>query len=209
MSTEDEKLARQLLEFAISLYPDQKRGWQTKFAKRLGVTPQQLSDMLNGRKGIGEVQQRRLADLGMSLNWLIAGKGSMLDPEIPDLDRTYEVSINDLEGAMISDVEISFPARFRGLIKPPAIRLVDDSMAGYVWADDTIFISKDEEVASGDLCLVQLKGEGYIVRHIHLQGNAVVLTRGDGTVAIIKASQLLSARRVVCANISGTHLRKR
>lgn len=208
MSQENDVLARLLLEFAVSLYPDQKRGWQSRFAERLGVTPQQLSDMLSGRKGIGEIQQKRLAELGMNLNWLITGKGSMYDSEKVTLRRIKVSSIQQGEPVQSSEPKYAdIPESSIDGEEPLAIRVPDDSMAGVVWEGDVVFVNVGQGAANKDLCLVRIAGEGQFVRHIFLTEKEAMLIAANAPPRTLKREAVISIQRVICANVAGVHLK--
>lgn len=53
-----------------------------KFARTLGMSPQQLNDLLNGRRIPGNSTQSRLRELGCNIEWLMTGKELSVKEEL-------------------------------------------------------------------------------------------------------------------------------
>lgn len=51
-------------------------GWKAKFARALGMTPQQLNDYFSGRISIGTEMQERLRKIEVDVEWVMTGKQS-------------------------------------------------------------------------------------------------------------------------------------
>ena len=211
MSVESENLARNLLSFGIAYSGGEKRGWKVKFARDLGVSPQQLSDMLNGRQGIGDVTQRRLIALGCNIHWLLTGIGSMTDPEERPFVRMVREAIHEPGGTMQAlAVEPSYTYIPLSVANPDEIRAIavpDDSMAGVVWSGDTVFIRKTQGCGRGDLCLVHTAVGGYKIRHVYIKSDTVLLTATNAEPENLPLSDLVSVHSVIAATVEGIHLR--
>lgn len=70
-----------------------KFGWKAKFARALGMTPQQLNDYLSGRISIGTEMQTRLRGFGADIEWLMTGKDSQLKKELAQFVKDHPGSV--------------------------------------------------------------------------------------------------------------------
>jgi SOS-response transcriptional repressor LexA len=183
----------------------------TKFAKSLDLDLPALRKYLLDERKPGAETQSKLAVQGCNLNWLLTGKGSMRDLEIVTLRSLEVVPLTKLGGTMrAADGSLeyaSIPEDLAGQIEAPAIRITDDSMAGVVWKNDIVFVSPKSGAENSELCLVNVKGEGYALRHVYHEGENIMLLATNAPPRTIPKSNIISIQRVICANILGVHLK--
>jgi len=73
ISPRSEQIAQRLQLFGKGLF-GAEHGWRTRFAKALGISPQQLNDYLTGRRLPGNKMQTRLRLLHCDIHWLMTGE---------------------------------------------------------------------------------------------------------------------------------------
>ena len=206
----NEELASRLLSFGIAKFGS-SHGWQKKMADALGIAPQNLRRYLDGKFVPGNRMRSRLREIGLNIDWLDTGIGSMTDPEEREFRRIMRETITDAGGNVHAlAAEPSFSYIPLSVSQPEDVRAIavpDDSMAGVVWAGDTIFVRKEQGCGLGDLCLVKTAAGSHKIRHVYISDSTVLLTATNAAPESLSISELASVNSVIAATIEGIHLR--
>lgn len=74
MNSKESQILERFVGFGQKLFGD-GHGWQKRFAEGLGISPQQMSDLLSGRSPIGPKIRERLKErLNCDTDWLMTGE---------------------------------------------------------------------------------------------------------------------------------------
>ncbi len=70
----DLNITKRFIEFGQSKFGNDF-GWQATYARKLGISPQQMSNIIAGRSIVGEpIQLRLIRIMGCDIEWLMTGK---------------------------------------------------------------------------------------------------------------------------------------
>jgi len=88
----NEEIAGRLEQFGKERYKT-----QAEYAAALEIRPQNLSEMIKGRRPIGPKMKRKLEALGCNITWLLIGKyPNELQAEMKSREREEEKILNNL-----------------------------------------------------------------------------------------------------------------
>jgi repressor LexA len=180
---DSEKIAERLKEFGLS-----KFGSLKEFAEALKISPEHLSQYVNGKSKPGNKTQQRLRGLGCDIEWLMTGKKS---------GAGKKEQIEFLEGGLASIPVFEYAragAKTMMLAEKPSYyisstRSTDDSRFGIVVKGismepeiregDVVVVSKKRDVKNGDLCLVIFEDGETCLRRVYLRDRSVTLTSAN------------------------------
>lgn len=208
--TGNPEIGTRLAEFA-KLKFGSKWGWQKQFAAALGMDPGSTRKYLLGQTIPGSRVQQKLRGMGCRIEWLMTGKGSMVDPQEREFRRIVRETISDPGGNMPAVAsEPSYTYIPLTVAKPEDVRAIavpDDSMAGSVWTGDTIFVRREQGCDRGDLCLVETTAGKHKIRHVYISSDTVLLTATNAPPEQFAIADIASINSVIAATIEGVHLR--
>lgn len=171
------QIAGRLKEFGQRL-TSKKHGWQKQFAALLEVPPQQMSNLLASRVGIGLATTEKLRRLGCDIDWLLTGRTK----EAPDRNEPLyagELSTIPVYGFVDADPDageqfeilenVHYPF-FRGHFFALIIR--GDSMIQAklpsgregLYPDDLVIFEQGRAPKNGDVVAVELRGGKRVVK---------------------------------------------
>lgn len=133
---------------------------QLQIACRVGVPPQYISDIKNRRRGITELTARRLSDeFGVSIEWLMYGRGEMKRPMLSDNPHDlFSIPLLDMVhlgppqncpswiGTWIEIAGVAANAAFKAKM-PYALRMPHPDREGRLAPGDLLLISQDPTAA--------------------------------------------------------------
>jgi SOS-response transcriptional repressor LexA len=198
------KIAERLAEWAKSVVGPHW-GWQKRTADLLGMSPAQLNNLVSGRKAIGPGTRERLAGAGADVEWIMTGVTSnkAVMPPAVTLSKIPVYRLRGEEGKGYSMREHPAEHLLTEQLDDPTlfgVLMPDTSMHPDVARNDVVVVSKQREVASGDLVFVQLKDSTVLVRRYAGEGPTVVLTSADARhfpPLMLKRSDVKSIWKVV------------
>ena len=182
LSGQTNHILKRLEAFAHQVVGDEY-GWQRRFAERLEIRPQQLSNILAGRDPLGAKMRERLANLGCNIEWLMTGKEATIDlhhevrlTEIPVFEfiraGTKTMQLKENPSQHIPVVKSNDDTRFGIVVR-------GNSMDPEVKEGEIVVVSKKAEVASGDLCVVVFDDGETCLRRVHFHDHSVTLTSAN------------------------------
>jgi SOS-response transcriptional repressor LexA len=164
-----------------------KFGWKSKFARSLGMTPQQLNDYLSGRISIGAEMQSRLRGIDADVEYVMTGKKKVIPKG--------QVEFTEVELAQIPVFEYARAgSKSMVLAEKPSYHIAstrskDDSrfavvakgksMEPEIRDGELVVVSKKKEMKNGDVCLVMFEDGDACLRKVYCHDHGVTLTSAN------------------------------
>lgn len=170
---EKAQIARRLKEWA-GLKVGPEWGWQKRIADLLGMTPQQINNLLAGRKPVGPAIRERLVKAGADVDWIMSGRrvepgarepvsGYHSGPfmEVPVIGKVLATPdgkqyFEDLrEGVTVP----YFKGPYFALVveNDSLIHAPDDERSMPIYPDDIVLFDSQRQPKNGDIVAVQMK----------------------------------------------------
>ena len=157
---------------------------QMELAKRVGTVYQRVSGWERGEVAPGMASLKRLAEaLGVSLDWLIAGKGPMFGPGSEP--REFKPLLIPVYGSVpggppydpgdpgvIDTMAVSPDYASREVF---GLVVKGDSMAPTLRDGDKILVAKDIQARSGNVVVVRVNHGEYTVKRLRVEKGVVIL----------------------------------
>ena len=158
-------------------------GWQTDFAKRLGMTLPGLHPYLTGKRIPGNTLLARLNELGVSSDLILYGETE--DAELLSV-KLIHIPIYDFPEGKAGKKELVVMEEAIDYVAIPknpdttlfGVKIHTAAMAPHILPNDVIIVSEIAKIEAGDICLLQYNNH-HTIRFVHPQDKQIMLTSMD------------------------------
>lgn len=173
------ELLEHLIEFAQRKFGG-KFGWKKKLADSLEMSQAQISNILSGTDPIGPAIKEKLRKkLGYDIDRAIERGQNDIEPGIIELMHipVYESVHAGRKQGIVAEHPIEYIAIPKSNDNTQiGVKVRGGSMEPKIAEGDVVVISRQAEVKSGDLCLVNWSDGEYCLRYVHFKDQLVTLS---------------------------------